>query len=84
MPKIYRKGQVILPKTLREQAGLDVDDEIVIEARGREIVIRRAPSILELRLPQPAAHHPALQGRQETDTAWEEHIASHFPPPTAE
>jgi len=41
MPKIYQKGQVTLPKEVRDRAGLSVDDVVIIQNRGDEVLIRK-------------------------------------------
>lgn len=53
MARIYKKGQITLPKEVREAAGLDVGARVVIEARGEEVVIRKPLGVLEFEPPQP-------------------------------
>jgi AbrB family looped-hinge helix DNA binding protein len=50
VPRIHERGQISLPKAIREQAGLAAGDEVTIALRGDEIVIRKARSILDYRL----------------------------------
>jgi AbrB family looped-hinge helix DNA binding protein len=78
MTRVYEKGQVTLPKAVRDQAGIGVGDELVIEVRGREIVMRRAPSLLDLRLPRPRKSGVVLDSQEETDAAWEDHLVDEF------
>jgi len=35
------KGQVVIPKEIREEIGLREGDEVIVELRGDEIVIRK-------------------------------------------
>jgi AbrB family looped-hinge helix DNA binding protein len=35
------KGQVVIPKEIRDQAGLSEGAEVVVELRGNEVVLRR-------------------------------------------
>jgi AbrB family looped-hinge helix DNA binding protein len=45
--KVGPKGQIIIPKILREKYGIRENDYVFIELRGNELVITRAPSIDE-------------------------------------
>jgi AbrB family looped-hinge helix DNA binding protein len=45
--KVGSKGQIIIPKMLREKYGIKENDYVLIEVRGEELVIMRAPSIEE-------------------------------------
>jgi AbrB family looped-hinge helix DNA binding protein len=51
--RIYKKGQVTIPKAVREATGIDVGDRVVVEARNDEIVLRRPSGVLEFTPPQP-------------------------------
>ena len=42
MPRISSKNQVTLPVAVLQAAGLGAGDDVTIEERGREIVVRRA------------------------------------------
>jgi AbrB family looped-hinge helix DNA binding protein len=35
------KGQIVIPKEIRDQAGLAVGAEVTVELRGEEVVVRR-------------------------------------------
>jgi AbrB family looped-hinge helix DNA binding protein len=52
--KVYAKGQITIPKAVREAAGIGIGDRVVVEARGDEVVVHRARGILEFQPPQPA------------------------------
>ena len=52
MAKIYDKGQVTIPKHVRDESGLTIGDHVLIEARGTEVVIRKPTGVLEFEAPQ--------------------------------
>jgi AbrB family looped-hinge helix DNA binding protein len=56
--KIYTKGQVTIPRAVRDATGLDVGDPVVVEARGDEVVVRRPRGVLEFE--PPIAEQEAL------------------------
>jgi len=58
MAKIYDKGQVTIPKHVREASGLTIGDHVLIEARGGEVVIRKPSGVLEFEAPQPRRDAP--------------------------
>jgi AbrB family looped-hinge helix DNA binding protein len=45
--KVGPKGQIIIPRILREKYGIRENDYVFIELRDNELVITRAPSIDE-------------------------------------
>jgi AbrB family looped-hinge helix DNA binding protein len=45
--KVGPKGQIIIPKSLREKYKIRENDYVFIELRDKELVITRAPSIDE-------------------------------------
>jgi AbrB family looped-hinge helix DNA binding protein len=45
--KVGSKGQIIIPKMLREKYGIKENDYVLIEVRDEELAIMRAPSIEE-------------------------------------
>jgi AbrB family looped-hinge helix DNA binding protein len=51
MARVYKKGQVTIPKAVREAAGIDIGDRVVVEARDQEIVVRRPHGVLEFEPP---------------------------------
>jgi len=56
--KVYSKGQVTIPKAVREAAGIAIGDRVIVEARGDEIVLHRPRGVLEFEAPadqQPTA-----------------------------
>ena len=42
MPRLTRKGQVTVPKPVREALGLNFGDEVLFEVAGDECRLRRA------------------------------------------
>jgi AbrB family looped-hinge helix DNA binding protein len=51
--RIYKKGQITIPKAVRDATGLKIGDRVVVEARDDEIVVRRAVGVLEFMPPRP-------------------------------
>lgn len=60
--RIYKKGQITIPKSVREATGFEIGDRVVVEARDDEIVVRRQVGVLEFAPPHPRS----------TDLAWPE------------
>ncbi|MHA2297460.1 MAG: AbrB/MazE/SpoVT family DNA-binding domain-containing protein [Candidatus Hodarchaeales archaeon] len=46
--KVGSKGELFLPKSLQEQLGLKPGDRLFIEVVKDELVIKKAPDLLEL------------------------------------
>jgi len=38
---VLNKGQIVIPKALRDILGIDVGDEVQIELEGRDIIMRK-------------------------------------------
>jgi len=55
--KVTSKGQVTLPKAVRDALGVRAGDEIVFRVEGRRAVLARTPDFLDLAgsIPVPAA-----------------------------
>ncbi len=57
--KVGPKGQVVLPKALRDELGIEPGDDVDVERRDGEIVVRRATglgtALRELLPPTPGA-----------------------------
>jgi AbrB family looped-hinge helix DNA binding protein len=60
--RIYKKGQITIPKAIREATGFDIGDRVVVEARDDEIVLRHPRGVLEFTPPHPRT----------TDLSWAE------------
>jgi len=39
--KVGKKGEIYIPKRGRELANLNPEDEVLIEVRGKELIIRK-------------------------------------------
>lgn len=74
MAKIYDKGQVTIPKPVRDATGLAIGDLVVVEARDGEVVIRKPRGVLEFE--PPAGDRPALPWPDARRAAREERAAA--------
>jgi AbrB family looped-hinge helix DNA binding protein len=70
--KVGQKGQVVLPKHVRDRLGIRAGDEVTVEECDGEIRIRRAPESVPLRglLSDPSDRVP-LTRLLELDHKWE-------------
>lgn len=48
-----RKGEIYPPKRIREMLDIKPGDKLIMEVRGRELVIRKAPSLEDLLMREP-------------------------------
>ncbi len=78
--RIHSKGQITIPKAVRDAAGLDVGARVVVEARDGEVVIRRPLGVLEFEPPQVG--HDALPWPQARRAARDERGARRASPKT--
>ncbi len=55
--RVTSKGQVTVPKAVREALGISVGDEIVFRVDGRRAIVTRTPDFLDLAgtIPVPTA-----------------------------
>jgi AbrB family looped-hinge helix DNA binding protein len=60
--RIYMKGQITIPKAIRDATGFDIGDRVVVEARDDAIVLRHPRGVLGFMPPQPRT----------TDLSWAE------------
>ncbi len=67
--KVGPKGQVVVPKTIRDQLGIHPGDEVDVVAEGGEVRIRRAARFRDFLGCVPAA--PGGVAAWETETAVE-------------
>jgi antitoxin PrlF len=65
--KMTSKGQVTVPKAVREALGLEVGDEVVFRVEGNHAVLARIPDFLSL---GGSIRVPAAKG----NVAWDEVI----------
>jgi AbrB family looped-hinge helix DNA binding protein len=75
--RVYKKGQVTIPKAVRDRAGIEIGDRVVIEARDDEIVVRRPRGVLEFEPPPP--HGKQLPWPKARRAAREERAARRLP-----
>ncbi len=47
MPKVQEKGQVVIPADVRSELGLKPGDQVTVEARNGEAVVRKKRGVLE-------------------------------------
>ncbi len=46
--KVGERGQVTIPKSIRDQFGLGPDSEVEFEVQGGSIILKKAPRTLDL------------------------------------
>lgn len=73
MARIYERGQITIPKDIRERVGLHPGDELTIRVRDDQIVIRRARSLFDIRLPDTG--EPDMTWSEARAAALEERLA---------
>lgn len=77
--KIYTKGQVTIPRAVREATGLDVGDPVIVEARDGEVVVRRPRGVLEFEPPE-SGHRRSAHWPEARRAARAERIRRRTPP----
>lgn len=67
--RVTSKGQVTVPKAVREALGIGEGDEVVFRVVGRHAILARTPAFLDLAgtIPVPAARR---------GTAWDQVLRS--------
>jgi AbrB family looped-hinge helix DNA binding protein len=45
--KVLPKGQITLPKNVRERLGIDVGDPLILEEKNNEIILKKTKTILD-------------------------------------
>jgi antitoxin PrlF len=62
--RVTSKGQVTVPKAVREALGISEGDEVVFRVEGHRAVLARTPAFLDLAgtFPVPAARRGAAWG----------------------
>jgi AbrB family looped-hinge helix DNA binding protein len=53
--RIYKKGQITIPKAVRDATGFNIGDRVVVEAHDDEIVLRHPVGVLEFNPPRPVS-----------------------------
>ena len=46
--KVTSKGQITVPKAVREALGIEAGDEVVFRVEGKRAILAKTPSFLEL------------------------------------
>ena len=46
--KIGKKGEIYIPKRVRELVNLNPGDEVLVEVRGEELIIRKKESVIDV------------------------------------
>jgi AbrB family looped-hinge helix DNA binding protein len=69
--KVGPKGQVVLPKAMREQLGIHPGDEVVFEEAGGAISVRRVEPVRLRGLARDASDPLPLTRSLELERAWE-------------
>ena len=46
--RVGKKGELYIPKKVRDLADLKPGDEILVEVKGKELIIRKKPSVIDL------------------------------------
>ena len=79
MSRMSKKGQMVIPKAVRDKAGIAVEEELIVEARGNEIVVRRPVDLLNYK-PRASRRDLGMTDREITDRAWEDRVAEKYGP----
>lgn len=82
MPRVQQKGQVVIPAKVRRQAGIEPGDEVLVEARDGQVVVRKRRGVIEYveetgGVPTP----PELKGKSEKEIlrgAIEHHVEERY------
>jgi AbrB family looped-hinge helix DNA binding protein len=53
--KVGKKGELYIPKKVREQINLRPGDGILIEVEGDKLIIRKKPSIVDILMEKPVS-----------------------------
>jgi AbrB family looped-hinge helix DNA binding protein len=75
MTRIQERGQITLPKALREEVGLAPGDDVTITVAGDGLIVRRARTIFSFQAPQRPPRQSARQ-RAAEKSAWADAAAS--------
>ena len=53
--KVGKKGELYIPKKVRESIDLKPGDEVLVEVRGKELIIRKKRSIVDVLMEEPVS-----------------------------
>ncbi|MEF8880177.1 MAG: AbrB/MazE/SpoVT family DNA-binding domain-containing protein [Candidatus Thermoplasmatota archaeon] len=62
--KILKKGQIVIPKTIRELISLHEGDKVTIEMEGNTIKIQKAKNITEKLKETAEKHHKKITTKE--------------------
>ena len=46
--KIGKKGEIYIPKEVREMINLNPGDEVLVDVKGKELIIRKKESVIDV------------------------------------
>ena len=75
MARIQERGQITLPKALRDEVGLAPGDEVTITVAGDGLIVRPARTIFSFQAPQRPPRRSARRQAAE-ESAWADAAAS--------
>lgn len=52
--KVGKKGEIYIPKKLRDQVNLSPGDEVLVEIKNKELIIKKKESIVDVLAEEPA------------------------------
>jgi len=53
--KVGKKGELYIPKKVRESIDLKPGDEVLVEVRGKELIIRKKRNIVDILMEKPVS-----------------------------
>jgi len=53
--KVGKKGEIYVPKKVRERVNLNPGDEVLVEVKGRELIIKKKENIVDVLMDEAIA-----------------------------
>ncbi|ADB58874.1 AbrB/MazE/SpoVT family DNA-binding domain-containing protein [Archaeoglobus profundus] len=53
--KVGKKGEIYVPKKVRKEANLNPGDEVLVEVKGKELIIKKKESIVDVLMDEAVA-----------------------------
>lgn len=53
--KVGKKGEIYVPKKVRERVNLHPGDEVLVEVKGRELIIKKKENIVDVLMDEAIA-----------------------------
>ncbi len=53
--KVGKKGEIYVPKKIRERVNLNPGDEVLVEVKGRELIIKKKENIVDVLMDEAIA-----------------------------